>query len=409
MKISIIARTFDVNDNGMESSCFKDLELLIGRIAGICYMRDSYDSDEIQNEHKAMKRAVMISELGHHSVYDHSSITLLIEGIPKMLAMILNSTRYYSTSEKSARYTLMKPKTELENELYSKWLDIFKNRILDKYNDIEGIDDTMANKLAQENARYLISVFTPTIMAYTTTYRQWNYLIDWFDKLEFKLENADGFNRILNDNIVEFNNALKELFGVRVVEDNKNRSIGFLPIQNGIDIDIGEIKKNNVFGDVYSVNYKISLAGLAQAHRFRPINYKMIFNDRDSGDYDFYTPEILRDSDELCKEWISDINKVADVYPQGLLVDVLEQGLTEDFFLKCKERLCGRAQLEVMRSTLDTLRLIKENESNLSQYNRNTLNKMVRGGKYVPRCGFGDFECKGKCVWGIGGALTRGI
>ena len=52
----------------------------------------------------------------------------------KIIAMILNSTEFYTTSEKSARYTLMKPETEREAMLYEKWQKIFKEEIKLKIN-----------------------------------------------------------------------------------------------------------------------------------------------------------------------------------------------------------------------------------------------------------------------------------
>ena len=43
-------------------------------------------------------------------------------------------------------------------------------------------DDKKVQKLAQENARYLISVFTPaTIMEYTVSFEQLNFIISWFE------------------------------------------------------------------------------------------------------------------------------------------------------------------------------------------------------------------------------------
>ena len=43
--------------------------------------------------------------------------------------------------------------------------------------------ETQVGKLAQENARYMISVFTPTTMEYTVSFRQLFLIIDYFEKL----------------------------------------------------------------------------------------------------------------------------------------------------------------------------------------------------------------------------------
>jgi len=118
-------------------------------MAGICLMPDDYLSQGIQNEASSLKRAEGTVNSGHHSVYDHAHMTLTIEGIPKILAMLLNSTEDYVTSEKSARYTVLKPETEAELVLYEKWIVKFTDLISKTY---PNIDPKMVNKLALEKA-----------------------------------------------------------------------------------------------------------------------------------------------------------------------------------------------------------------------------------------------------------------
>ena len=50
----------------------------------------------------------------------------LFKNLPKIIAMLLNSLGMYATSEKSARYTIMKPETELEETLYNKWITYWR-------------------------------------------------------------------------------------------------------------------------------------------------------------------------------------------------------------------------------------------------------------------------------------------
>ena len=94
-----------------------------------------------------------------------------------MQAMVLNSTQCYNTSEKSARYTVFKNNTPQEDLLYNKW----KNYIIENNKEL-GLnieDEKKLEKIANENARYFLSVFNKsTTMAYTASVRQWNYLID---------------------------------------------------------------------------------------------------------------------------------------------------------------------------------------------------------------------------------------
>ena len=80
----------------------------------------------------------------HHSVFGHPQYNFVFEEIPKIMAMILNNEKVYDTSEKSARYTKMKPSEE-ERVLYEKWIQIYKNRIQEVYPNIE---DKQAQKLS---------------------------------------------------------------------------------------------------------------------------------------------------------------------------------------------------------------------------------------------------------------------
>jgi len=177
-------------------------KIFSGHAAGICYMPDSFETILNEPIEKTMKRANMVLQSGHHSVYDHVSYSLLLENIPKIVAMVLNNEKTYATSEKSARYTQMQP-SDRERELYDKWMKIFTERILSVYPDTL---PEKAKKLAQENARYLISVFTPTTMMYTTSLRQWNYIIHWFKKF------VDGENQGKSEYETRFFDKLKLSF-----------------------------------------------------------------------------------------------------------------------------------------------------------------------------------------------------
>lgn len=398
IKMEVIAKTREVGAG--EDTSLMDLRILGGKLAGICYMPDDYCSNAIQDVVGADKRAGSTAKSGHHSVQDHGNITVLIQGIPKMVVMILNSTQYYTTSEKSARYTRMADITGYEKFFYDKWAKILAEKIKEKYTKI---DDVAANKLAQENARYMTSVFTPTVMAYTTSYRQLNYLVDWCDKLVDSLDKIDGrFNKILCEHVKELREAIMGVLGVKVLTDNKDRYFELLPMQHGIQTDAHE----NHFGDVYSTEYRMSLAALAQAQRHRTINYQMLFSGTDALEYGFYVPKIIRDDVELTAEWLKDIGSMAENFPQGTLVDVIEQGMAKDFVLKCKERLCGRAQLEIMQNTVDTLGYFEHPDKPLSRYNQHLFNNMTYDGT-VPKCGFKDYKCAEPCIWGITEGLTR--
>lgn len=391
MKVSIIARTAEIGKVSSQDVEL-DFKLLAGKTAGICYMPEDYLDNAIQNNEKAMSRAVMTAKNGHHSVYDHSHITFSISGLPKILAMLLNSTNYYVTSEKSARYTVMKPETEKELELYNKWKDKFIGIISAAYPQI---DEVTVKKLAQENARYMTSVFTPTTMAYTVSHRQVCYLIGWLYDLSEHLEaNPNAFNDRLNRSVLELYRELS-MWVTPAVQDNKDRSFDFLPCQYGYEVDIPA----NSIGNIYTVSYKGTFVHLGQAQRHRTLNYTMWFKGDTAEEYGFYVPEILRGT-EFEEEWLADIKSVGYCFPQGTLVMITEEGLAKNFFLKCKERLCGRAQLEIALQTADTLQMFIDNRANLGIINQGRLNAVAPDLTPVAKCGMKGFICAEPCLWG---------
>lgn len=474
-EIKVIARTYEVADGETTETLNNDLTLLSGRAAGVCYMPDDYFDDGVYDKDKAMKRAASTSESGHHSVYDHGHITFVIK-TNKMMCMILNSLGVYATSEKSARYTKMKPETELEEQLYDKWRRKIQSLILDKYPFIDddmlskrlckrmGIEQSKAvingscehikedeyleselkelkksstlpsYKLAQENARYMISVFTPTTIEYTTSFRQVFLIIDYLTKLSVNLDHAkDTFSKKLNGYVKDLKNEFESVIGEIRLHDNKNQNIRFLEAQyvgdmaevksgddkgkvtfrNYTDLDARLIRKKEVLGDSYTLVYEGSLAMLAQAQRHRTLRYTMCL--QEPGERGFYVPEIVKDAG-LEDEWTEDIESVKYCIPQGTMVRITEQGIFEDFALKCKERMCGRAQLEVMRATTESLEKFILNRNNLSYLNKQLLLSMTEpricngvSSAYVivPRCKFKDFKCTEGCTWGCNEAINR--
>ena len=158
-------------------------KIFSGQCAGICYMPDNYLSKGIQNEESAIKRSANNAKSGHYSVYEHAHITFDIV-CSKAMAMVLNSTRLYSTSEKSARYTKMTPKTEIETLKYDYWMDKFSKLIKIYY---PNYSDKDIEKLAMENARYLTSVFTPTTMEFTVPYSRAILIPQWLYDISEKI------------------------------------------------------------------------------------------------------------------------------------------------------------------------------------------------------------------------------
>ena len=357
-----------------------------GKSAGICYLPDTVETLFAEAPEKTQRRADGNIKSGHHSVFGHPTYNLCLEGIPKILAMILNNEKIYNTSEKSARYTHMEPSPQ-EKELYEKWIEIFKEQILTQYPKFE---DKRALKLAQENARYLISVFTPaTVMEYTVNFGQLNYIINWAkDYIKNAEENA--FSIKLKETFKEFLVAMPDLEIEGLDSRNKNRNFSLFAKRKN---------RNEEFGENYSVTYLASFAQLAQAQRHRTLSYEITLLDEPK----YYVPPIIAGTN-LEKEWLKDISSLKEFFPQGMLVQVNERGTIENFVLKCMERLCGFSQLEIMQETKNIMNKYLEatkDKPELYQY----LLPYSRGA----RCTFPGWKCDSPCVFGGYGAMIRNI
>ena len=354
-----------------------------GYAAGICYMRGNINEILNEDNEKTLRRIKNTISSGHHSVYGHFYLNIYLENIPKILAMILNNEKAYNTSEKSARYTKMNIIGK-EKELYAKWVKLFFENIKFKY---PNFNDNQIEKLSMENARYLISVFSPvTSMLYTVDYRQLNYLIYWCEKF-IK-------NHIDTDFYIKVKNILKEfvsLFDIYVETNlntiNKNRRLSLFATRD----------RKEEWGENYSTNYWSSFSQLAQAQRHRTISYEMQFFEQSK----FYIPKIIRNT-VFEEVWLKDISSIE--YPQGKLVRVNERGSYENFIGKCEERLCGRAQLEIMEQTRKTL---EKYLKGVEDYNYAVYHILKKYNTNRPRCTFG-WKCIEPCVFGTG-AFEREI
>lgn len=384
MKIELIATT-KVIENPNEIPAKEDFDTFGGKSAGICYMPNNFASLLNEPAEKTARRIAQTKGSGHHSVYDHAYISLYLEDIPKALAMVLNNEKMYTTSEKSARYTKMVLKDD-EQVLYNKWMDIFCNLITEKYSEKYPtfFTETKIKKLAQENARYLTSVFTPTSMEYTISYRQLNYLYKFLQKSSKDTSSQNKILDMLKPCIKDFCDAIEKSIPYLdndLQNDGKNRSISLF--RNPI------LKPEKHFGTIYSTYYKGSLAQLAQAQRHRTLNYDITLLDTD----EFYTPPILKSNPDLVQEWTKDISSLSANIPQGLLVNINESGTLENLILKAKERCCTFAQKEIQEQTTATLNeykvALEETNPELAEF----VSKYTKGS----RCTFPDFDCLSRC------------
>lgn len=358
-----------------------------GKSAGICYLPDTVETLFNEVPEKTRKRAENNIISGHHSVFGHTTYNLCFDGIPKILAMVLNNEKVYNTSEKSARYTRMEPSIE-EKELYEKWIEIYKEQILKRY---PNFDEKRIQKLAQENARYLISVFTPaTIMEYTVNFEQINYIIGWARDYISK-EGNDEFSFKLRKVFKEFLYEMPNLEVEGLNSGTKNRRFSLFAKRN----------RKEEFGENYSVNYLASFAQLAQAQRHRTLSYEMTLLDKAQ----YYVPPIIRNT-KIEEEWLEDISSLEHYFPQGMLVKVNERGTIENFVQKCTERLCGCAQLEIMQQTEITMKRYLESLYVTEQ--KRLYNYLLPFSKGA-RCTFPNWKCNSPCIFGGKNAMIRCI
>lgn len=379
MKIEIIAST----KVGYSMSKEEALDFS-GKSAGICYLPDTVETLFAESPEKTQRRVNGNIKSGHHSVFGHPTYNLCFEGIPKILAMVLNNEKIYNTSEKSARYTHMTPSVQ-ENTLYEKWIHIFEDVISSKYPEF---DSKRILKLAQENARYLISVFTPaTVMEYTVNFGQLNYIINWAKDY---INNADdsAFSLKLKDVFREFLDAMPDLEVDGLDSRMKNRIFSLFSTRPN---------RYEEFGENYCTSYLASFAQLAQAQRHRTLSYEMSLLDTP----EYYIPPIIRGTD-LENSWLEDISSLSQYFPQGMLVKVNERGTIENFVLKCTERLCGSAQLEIMEQTSEIM----------NKYLAATVDKPELHNYLLPyskgaRCTFPGWKCNSPCIFGGKNAMNR--
>jgi len=278
--------------------------------------------------------------------------------------------------------------------LYTKWVDIFKNKITKMYAKEYPtfFTESRIEKLAQENARYLTSVFTPTSLIYTTNYRQFNYIVSFLDKFISK-EDKNDFETRLSKEVEEFVTKLKELpyYDEDLAQNEKCRSISL--ISDGR-------KTEEYFGDVYSTTYNASFAELAQSQRHRTISHSMTVLEGE-----FYVPEILKDSESFTELWLSDLKEIAKDYPQATLLEINEMGTLDAFILKMKERKCTFAQLEINKITND---ILKKYEYALRLKIHPRAEEIIQYTK-GSRCTFPDFKCTAPCGFKPGIDETRKI
>lgn len=395
IKIEILPNLYLKNDGTFDLE--KALQMS-GKIAGLCYAETSFHDILEEDENKTLRRIENILNNGHHSVYDHIWINFYIKNIPKILAMVLNNEKQYTTSEKSLRYTPIDDSLDVSDEekkTYYKWLEIMNNKIGAKYGEV--FSKRKIKTLAQENARSFISVFMPTQMVYSTTLRQINNLCSFMQNYCDISNKADPFEEKLATSMQSMMKEFQRLnvLDNRLMGNDKNRKFSLFGNNLG--------DKKNYFGDLYEVIYEGTYAELAQAQRHRTLDYQM----ERKKDKSYFVPPIIESDPSLTAEWLTDMMRISnlDVTPIGEMITIRESGSYQNFILKCKERLCSNAQLEIM---LQTRKILLEYMEALKGSNQ-LLYEDIKKYSHGARCSFPDYICSADCKFKEGKTLVRKI
>lgn len=406
--------------------------------AAVCYKEPKNNIPITQDMIREDEDFITLVNRGLNTVYqdhttpsEHQMVSLEITGAPKMLLMVLNNEKQYTADERSLRYTKVEENNVIskkEVELYNKWINILcfviENKLGDfyrKFSKSEAGAKKSILKMAQENARYMVSVFMPTTTTYTVPWIQINKIISYMQKViddpkddlekrlvpyfkEFisKLINLDvaitkdSIYRNLLDDEKSKDAILKKHPEIKYYKDDKT-----LIYKNNKDIDLSLFASRNPFSGIndkneygYNISYNNyeSFACLAQEQRHRTINCEMLVPD----DFMSYVPPIIKDNDYLMKEWIKDITSVKEVYPQGQLVKVNRCGTIKNLLkYVSQERACDRAQLEIERVYVDDM--IPDLYNNLKATGKDALAQKVKPYVKKLRCAFPGYYCPGTC------------
>lgn len=383
----------------------EDMEQLkthCGKNAGISQCRETFVNEQVADPGKARKRFDTTMKRRHYSIADHAQVEVVFEKASRMMAMIMNSLQYNATTEKSGRYTKMKGDDEPQQALYDKWNAIFKKRVLELYPDYNdkfvnmqlkkrGFEETVkngrlesqnkdtelhkaleeiyamaslpVNTRSQENARYVLSIFTKsTAFGYTTSLAQWNYIYDWCNKYLEQFFKRDGeywkkakwgiipateFEKNIAHDLSELAAFIRENLYVDDLRDHKLRCFDILNelTDENHPMQLFDPGKDNRIGFSYTQSYEGSFILLSHLHRHRTIKYWMQF-DEEAG---FYVPKPIKGT-KYEQEWLDDLEKVRHLYPQGMLINIIEAGTLDTFAQKTSERFCGCAMSETMEN-----------------------------------------------------------
>ena len=428
------------NSNYIKNGKFNQYEALksVGVKAAVCFKEavnnqpiSPQDIRDSESDAILINRAINTILSDHTTPSEHQIVSLELTGIPKILCMILNNEHQYTADERSLRYTEVEPNnyiTELEVELYNKWIKIYENLITKqmwifyiKYNKNEKMVKKAIHKIAQENARYMVSVFMPTTITYTVPWIQLNKIIIYMQNIINKPLNEleellipylkEFINMCIEKNLVITKKSLYEVANTNdevkeklykthpEIQEYQNNNDFIYRNNKSVDSSLFAYRNKftgindiNEYGHNISYNNLESFACLAQEQRHRTIDCEMILPDT----FNCYVPLILEGNNDLKNEWIKDMYKVSKLYPQGQLIKV-NRLMSVKNMLKfvSQERACDMAQLEIER--VYTHDIIPDVYKGLLDNNYENLANIVKPYVKKLRCAYPGYTCPSPC------------
>lgn len=390
--------------------------------AAWCYKKGTTTPENIRemSEENLIRMGIDTFLNDHGTPNEHYNVSVEIIGLPKLMCMILNDEHQYSTCERSLRYTKVLPSnyiTSLEVELYDKWLKVFQEVLTQNYGSFFQKSNEQnpkkaeenIKKIAQENARQFVSILTPTSMAYTAPWYQWQkigiFLKQMIEAPNTELEKlAVPYAKELIEQLLDLNIIVKTKDAIALypplsqkitqkrewLYQNNKGIILSLFAENNI---FSGINKPNAFGSAINYNTKLSYSGVAQLLRHRTIDVEISA----PSSYESFCPEFIK-ATPYFHEYMRDMLKVKELYPQGQIIPVnIVCSLKNVIQFVGQERACEKAQQEIenwyvtkfLPDIIDGLSTMPEYQEEYQLLKEKYLNKC--------RCAYPNYNCPNPC------------
>ncbi len=390
--------------------------------AAWCYKKGTATPEDIRatSEESLIRMGINTFLSDHGTPDEHDQISVEVTGIPKLLCMILNDEHQYTTCERSLRYTKVLPSeyiSDLEVKKYNKWCNIYTSMFETQYkdwflkvnqNDIKLAKKDMQKK-AQENARNFVSILTPTSIAYSAPFYQWQkiatFLKDMIKNPRTPLEKLalpyakDFIKQLLELKIVVTTKDAIEIYPP-LKDDIKDNREWLYRNNKGIKLSLfasnnpfSGIHRPNEFSTVVNYNSEMSFSAFAQAQRHRTTDFECELLD----EYRFVIPPIIKGT-TYEKEYISDMMEVKKLYPQGQLIQVnLNSSLKNIINFMGQERACELAQQEIENWYVN--QLLPDVVEGLSQKEAYQEEYKILTKQYLNRCrcAYPNYHCPRPC------------